>query len=221
MSVNINDFKIFVEGISAKVQVGNTLTVTQFNEFCNQAQMLKFEQDRNIFIAQDEISTYLSLFLKNQVSTVPANGNLAHPADLEHIASIRSYYVTPEGVGMEVPVQSVRNADWGKVVSSQLLQATKEFPKYSWFNNQIRFAPKNVGIIMLDYFRTPVVPEWNFTVASGRAVYDPITSVNFEWDSFATNAVAAIFLQLFATSIKDAELMQFGLNFEKQSNTPV
>ena len=221
MSVNINDFKNFVEGVSAKVQVGNTLTVEQFNTFCNQAQLLRYEYDRNIFIAKDEISFYLSLFLKNLTTSVPVAGSLPYPADLEHIASIRSYYIDSNGVGIEVPVQSVRNSDWGKITSSQLLVATKEYPKYSWFETDIRFAPKNIGVVMLDYFRTPVKPEWNYTIVNNRPVYDPLTSVNFEWDSFAMNNIAGIFLELFATTIKDAELTAFAQAFQQQSNTPL
>lgn len=219
--VNINSFKLFTESLSNKIQIGNTLTVDQFNQFANQAQFVKYEEDRNIFIAKNEISFYLSTFLKNYTGGVPTNGMLPYPSDLEHIASVRSYYVPPDGFGLETPVQSVRNADWGKVASSQLLIPTKEFPKYSWFDTSIRFLPRNIGIIMLDYFKTPQVPNWGFTILNGRPVYDPTTSVDFEFDEFALNSVAAIFLKLVAVQLKDAELMSFAMQFEQQTNTPV
>jgi hypothetical protein len=74
---------------------------------------------------------------------------------------------------------------------------------------------------MLDYFRTPIKPEWNYTIVNNRPVYDPLTSVNFEWDSFAMNNIAGIFLELFATTIKDAELTAFAQAFQQQSNTPL
>ncbi len=118
-------------------------------------------------------------------------------------------------------MQSVRNSDWGKIAASQLQVPTKEFPKYSWFDTTIRFLPRNIGIVMLDYFATPTKAVWGFTTVNGRPVYNPTTSVDLPIDDFATNAIAAIFLKLFATAIKDPELTAFANQLEQQSNTLV
>lgn len=219
MAVNVNYFKLFVEFISNKAQSGNTISPSQFNFVANQAQMLVFEKDYQIFLQTESISEFLSLFLKNQTTTVPATGLLPYPSDLQHVASIRSYYVRPAGKSTEITVDWVKNSSWGDVVSSQLMEPTKRFPMYSDFSTEIRFAPKNIGIIMLDYFKTPTAPVWGYTVASSRPVYSSAASTDFEFDLFAMNNVAAVYLSLIGINLKDGELQQWSDAFTKQTNS--
>lgn len=219
MAVNVNYFKLFVEFISNKAQSGGTISPSQFNLVANQAQMLVFEKDYQIFLQTESISEYLSLFLKNQTTSVPATGLLPYPSDLEHVASIRSYYVRPSGKSSEITVEWVKNSSWGDVVSSQLMEPTKRFPMYSDFSTEIRFAPKNIGSVMVDYFKTPVAPVWGYVSTSGRSVYDAGTSTNFEFDLFAMNNVAAVYLSLIGINLKDGELQSWSDAFTKQTNS--
>lgn len=218
MSVNVNSFKGFVEFVSNKVQSGNAVSPSQFNEVADRSQMQLFEKDYETFIQTKNVSDFLKTFLKNKTTTVPLTGELSNPSDLQHIASIRSYYVKETG-GVEVPVEEVRNESWGAISTSELLPATKRFPKYSKFGAVIRFAPKNVGIIMLDYFKKPTAPVWGYTTANSRPVYDPNTSTNFEWDEFAINNVAAIYLSLIGVNLKDNELAVFAQQYKQETNS--
>lgn len=221
MSVNVNYFKNFVEFCANKVQVGGTVSPAQFDFLANQAQLLIFEKDRQIFLQTQETSDYLELFFKNLTTSVPPTGLLAYPSDFQHTASVRAYYVRAAGQSTEITVDPVKNKDWGDISSSQLQKPTKRFPKYTEFKREYRFLPMDIGTVMVDYFATPRIPVWGFTMISGRPVYNPATSVDFEFDEFAINAVASAYLQFIGVNLKDGELSQFAQMFKQESNSPL
>lgn len=217
--VSLNDFYTLADAIAKKNLIGGTVTPTERDIFADRAQMQVFEKDRAIFIAKQETSDYLELFLKNTITGVLPTGNLSYPSDFQHTASIRSYYVNSGGNSVEKPVLPVKNADWGEISTSHLQVPTKQFPKYTEFKKEYRFLPKNIGIVMIDYFKTPVVPVWGFTTVNGRPVYNAGTTTNFEWDAFALGEVLAAFLSLVGISIKDGELNAWATQYQQTTNS--
>lgn len=219
MSVNVNTFKLFTEFVSNKVQSGNSVSVSQFNDVANRAQMQLFEKDFQTFLMTNEISEYLKVFLKNKIYSGVTTGEISYPSDFQHLASLRRYYIKPSGGGKEVPVTPVKNASWGEIQISSLNAPTLRYPKFSEFSDVIRVLPQNVGILMMDYFKKPTPAVWGYTVANSRPVYDPSTSTNFEWDEYSLNNVAAIYLALIGVNLKDSELAQFSELYKQQTNS--
>lgn len=220
MAKNINEFKQFVEFVSNKVQSGNTITVTQFNEVANRAQMQVFERDYQIFLQTKEVSDFLTVFLTPKSIAINTFGVGSLPSDYQHTCALRYQYIPLVGEAKEVEIKEDTSADWGKISMSQLFKGTKRFPKCSYIGSSIRFLPRDMGMAQLDYFRTPAVPIWNFTVVSGDEVYSPTGSVNFEWDDVYTNQVAAVYLAMIGTNLKDSELTQWSEMFKAQTQQP-
>lgn len=218
MAVNVQSFKNFVEYVANKNQQGGTVSPSQFGLLANRAQMVKFEADRNVFISTGELTKYLTFFLKNIVKQVPLSGNLPYPSDWLHTVSIRSYYVRPAGKSVEVEVVESKDKSWGEIQISSLLKPTLRFPKYLEFAEEYRFLPKNINTVMIDYLKVPVAPVWGFTTVNGRTVYDPATSVNFEFDDFSTNAIAAEYLKLIGINLQMPELNAFAEKFKVDSS---
>ncbi len=214
MSVNINKFKVFCDFVSNKVQEGNAYALSDFGDICNRAQMQLFERDYQTFIKTEEISEFLKVFLKNTVFGVPLTGLAPYPSDYQHLISLRKYLN-----GKMTEIKEVKNVDWAEYQVSQLMQPTLQFPKYNEFSNVIRFLPKNIGIIEIDYLKTPVVPVWNFTVTNGAPLYNPTGSVNFEWSEYNFNEVSALFLAMIGCNIKDNDLLGFSQLFAQQNNS--
>jgi len=150
---SVNDFKNFTEYVSNKNQNGNSLTVSQFNDVAHRAQMQVFEKDRAIFLAKNIMSDFLKTFadtiVYNKNSVI---GEFVMPSDLEHISEIRTYHLKKDGTGIDVELDEVKNADWGKITASSLFEATSRFPKYSEWGSVVRYIPKNENIIRVDYF---------------------------------------------------------------------
>lgn len=220
MAVNINTFKSFVEYLQNKSQNGGTLTITQFNELCNRAQMSLFETDFQTFLATENVSEYLKTFFKNQVVSVPANGQITYPSDFQHMASVRKYYAQSSGQGVMLNVDEINNVSYGLAQISSLNKPSSRFPKYSEFSTTVRFLPKSIGIVEYDYFRTPVAPFWGFTVVSGRPVYNAGTSTNFEWNDVHTNQIAGIFLSMIGINLLQGDLVNWSNQF-KESNKSI
>lgn len=218
MAVNVNDFKLFVEFCANKVQVGGTVSPSQFNLIANRAQMQLFERDRALFLQTKEISNYLRSFIKTTTLAVAGTGLLTYPADLFQTASIRASYTPPTGSAIQVPVDEIENTEWGRINATQLMPYTQEFPKYTEFVTQYRFLPVTIGSVTVDYFKQPVAPIWGFTVVSSRPVYDPGTSTNFEFNDYSTNEVAGCYLSLIGVNLKDNEVAAFAEMYKQQNS---
>lgn len=217
MPVNINSFKVTSEFISNKVQSGNTVTPSEFPLIADQAQLLAYEEDRLVFLKTGESSDYLDWFLNNTVlNPNTLTGYANYPVGFQHTAGVRAYYN-----GIERPVDLVENKAWGEVQASQLMKPTSLFPKYTEFSGEYRFLPKNIGIVMLDYWRRPIVPVWNYTIVNNVPVYNPVASIDFEWSDFSFNRIMSIYLQLIGCNLSDQHLSQFATQFKQESQSVI
>ena len=219
MSVNINSFKNKVEFIMNKSQSGNSYKPSQFNDVCQMAQMQLFEKDYQTFVNTEHISDYLNVFIKYKVGSVPSSGEYILPNDAQHLLSVRKYYVRPNGKSVMIQVKAIDNVAWGLFQISSLREPTARFPKYTEKADKLFFAPKNIGIIEVDYLKTPVTPIWGFTIVNNRPQYNPSTSTNFEWSEHSVNHVASIFLSLVGCNLKDNQLSQFSEMYKEQTNS--
>ena len=217
MGVNIDYFLKLTDAIANKNQSGNSITIAQKNIFANQAQMVKFEADRNIYISTGELTEYLKSFLKKITKQVPPTGELAMPSDLQHTAAMRMYYQRPDGKSVEITVKEVKDVSWGDIQISSLLRPIPRFSKYMEFGRTFRLAPKNIGTIYLDYLRTPVKPEWKYTTVNNRPVYNPLLSVDFEWAESFCNEIAGIYLGFIGINLQFTELQNFAQAFKNES----
>jgi len=215
MPVNVNTFKSTAEFIMNKTQSGNTVTPNQFPLIANQAQLVPYEEDRLVFLRTGESSDYLDWFLKNTIINPSSlTGYAPYPSDFQHTAGVRAYYN-----GIERPVELVENKAWGEVQASELMAPTNLFPKYTEFLSEYRFLPRNIGIVMLDYWKKPVVPVWAYTIVNNVPVYNPVGSVDFEWEAFSFNRVLSVYLQLCGCNLKDAQLSQFANEFKQENKS--
>lgn len=219
MAVNINTFKIFVEFVANKVQQGNSFKISEYNDLCNRAQMQLYEKDFETFLQSEQISNFLKIFLTAKIDTIPPDGVYTPPTNEQHISSIRQYYVRDNGKGFNVEVKKMKNIAWSDIQTPGLHEATLRFPKYEEFGTILKFMPRNIGIVEIDYFRIPIKPIWNFTTANSRPVYNPTGSIDFEWSEYSMNQVAANFLSLIGCNLKDRELTQFAEMYKQQTNS--
>lgn len=217
--VNIDSFKSWTEYIANKVQIGNSLTIPQFNQLCYQAVLQVQERDYQTLLATEEVSTFLKTYFKSTILNVPLTGEVNYPSDYQHLASLRKYYVQPNGKSKMIDIEEIKNEAWGLTQISSLKEPMLRFPKYNQFSNVIRFLPRNIGIVEIDYFKTPVQPIWGYTIASGRPVYSPSTSVNFDFNQFAMNEVSAVFLSFRGVNLKDNELQAFVQMYKQETDS--
>ena len=219
MGVSVDYFRQFTEYCTNKNQAGQTVTPEQFNIVANQAQMLQFTNDYETFVQTGVVSNYLKTFLK--IGTVyqvpPTTATIPYPSDFQYISSVRRLYN-----GTQIKVEYINNEDVGDVLTpNSLLAPTHRFPKYQYIEDGINFFPNDIGVIYLDYFATPTAPIWNYTITNNEPVYNPIGSVNFDWDSYFLNNISAVYLSLVGVNLSDTNIAGFAEMFKKETKVAI
>ena len=191
------------------------MSTSQFNENCFRAMMMPYEKDYQTYTKTGTVSEYLKTFLVTdyvrQVSQ--AEPILAYPTDNQHITSVGTYYN-----GKQTPADRIENTMWRDMLVSQLYPATLRFPKFQETGSGIEFAPKNVGTVYLDYFRTPKRPVWGYTPVNNRPVFSQALSTDMEIDEFAFNNVSAYFFSFVGVNLSDANIAAFATAFKQETN---
>lgn len=213
--IDINVFREWSNYVCAKTNSGNTETLDQFNDNCFRSIMMPYEKDHQTFIDTKKVSDFLRSYLVTDYirQINPNSPIISYPTDLQHISSVGAYTN-----GKQVKVEKMENSEWREMLSSGLYPATKRFPKYQQIQNGIEVAPKDIGTVYLDYFRTPLKPLWNYTVVDGDPVYNPATSVGLEISEFAFNNVSAYYFGFRGINLTDANITAFATAFKAESN---
>jgi|SRR6185437_8442024 len=216
---NINTFKTYVEFVQNKVQSGNTVTPSQFNQVANQAQMQLFQKDYDIFFETKgrKISQFLNTFLKTKNLLIDSFGSTTLPDDYQYLSNVSSYYVRPGKPSVLVKVAEEDSSQFSSLEISQLFKPTQRFPKFQRYANTLTFLPADLGIAYLDYFSTPTPPVWGYTIVSNALVYDPSTSTDFQWQQSYMNEVAGMYLALVGVNLQAADLTAFAEQFQQQT----
>lgn len=87
----------------------------------------------------------------------------------------------------ELPIQLVDNDKWSAICSHKTKMPTERSPKITQFSGGFKISPKGcASAIVLDYFRLPIRPIFNFTVINPNQEgeyyqYEPSGSVDLEW----------------------------------------
>ena len=68
--------------------------------------------------------------------------------------------------------------------------------------------PSTVSSCQLTYLSQPNTVVWNYSLVNGRPVYNPIGSVDYQWDSTEYFRISARVLKYMGIAIRDGELAQ-------------
>jgi len=90
---------------------------------------------------------------------------------------------------VEAEVQMVDNQKWSAMLQHLTKYPTFEKPKCTQINNVIKVAPRQVSVIVLDYYVEPIDAVFAYTptpgnpqTGSGGSInYDAVNSVPFQW----------------------------------------
>jgi len=83
-------------------------------------------------------------------------------------------------------------------------------PVFMSIYNNLTVYPKNIGTINLSYIRTPAEIVWAYKLdINGRAVYDPINSVDPEWQRMDCMQIMARALRMMGVNLSAAQVSQY------------
>lgn len=136
------------------------------------------------------------------------NSQFPMPSDYVQIAGCRYRYFE-NNQQKEVEVQQLTSGQLGTVLSSTLLYPDEKHPKLEERDGYFQVYPNTINQVQFDYYRLPNTPVWNYTIVNGRPVYDPLTSVDFDFPAENANIITFIIGNLLGLSIKDPDLVNF------------
>ena len=246
MAININTFKIFVEGLANKNGAATALTPAKFNSFIQQALMewimkrydnkAEYQLGRPIprityELTQSVMDDLRHLKEVHDMNVDMATGRAPIPngvitdlngvimPDYWHLSTIRGYYITGtmnNYVTNEVPVKVVSDGKLDKILESKIAPPSLEFPYINIQNTYFQIYPKTFQYISLTYLRQPLIANWGYTTTNGRPVYNAATSVDLDAPAEALNELAMNFLSFFGINLREGDLTQYSQAMKKE-----
>ena len=82
----------------------------------------------------------------------------------------------------ELAITNVDNQRWSSACDSSFKRPAYNAPIITQFGGGIKVAPRNLGIIILDYFKAPRKAVFAYTLgAEDNIIYDANASIQLEW----------------------------------------
>jgi hypothetical protein len=125
-----------------------------------------------------------------------------------------------------IEAEKVINSKTTLLLNSNLTNPTVEFPIYSLQGDVLTFYPSSIsnkGQVQATYFRFPKVPKWTYiTLSNGEPVFDQSQSdyQDFELPLEDEYKLVTRILQYCGISIRETEVVQFGMTKEQQEQNP-
>lgn len=202
MAKFISDIHSFITFLTAKGKSGyhnpeeidnavHEASLSLFNKLVDQ-----FEQTKNI---SDDLSPFM---IGPTALTLNGSGQANKPADYKH------WIVLTEGTS----AYSVAVVDHGMLPEKRndpLCPPAAGYAICTFYNTVLQFYPTTLSNVKITYFKTPVKPEWAYTIVSGRHVYDDASSVDIEWKENRHPELRAKALEYLGVNLREADLVQF------------
>src|SRR3990167_591926 len=224
MTESIDTVKQLVEYIVRKKTSG-FLDPTQFNLVINSASLSEFMDyignehtyqpgqpiPPRAFELTQNIIEKLKVFKESDYPLIiDAAGQVPFPTD--HVFTLGIGYITGSGspiVPRYVPIEIVDEQKKWYRLSSKIVAPDKKFPICVIQNTYFQFFPVNLQSASLSYIRYPRKAIWNYTLTNNRPVFNPVGSVDLEWEKIKINDIVIRACSLLGISIKDAEIVQY------------
>jgi hypothetical protein len=119
---------------------------------------------------------------------------------------------------VQVKTRLVGNDKLADILSSEVYHPTEQYPIATEYALGWRVYPDTIGMISLDYLRTPETPVWGYTIAAnGLPAYNSATSTDFDWSSVTENQIIYLICSSFGIQISSEELTKVTAGFSMNS----
>lgn len=107
-------------------------------------------------------------------------------------------------------VDSVDEDKWSNRVNSSIIKQAI-YCSYADFT-LFHFPLGNTTDVEIHYLTLPVTPKWNYTIVDDAPVYNPIGSIDLEWNELLTDELASRMLKEYSKYDSD----QLGIQYAQQ-----
>jgi len=239
MAVNINSVYQKVLTLLNKEQRGY-LTPQEFNLLADRAQNEIFEnyfhqlRNSNAKIKDNEVYTdtlemiqaKISPFVAKETNTSVSSGILTFINSDDTYAKIINIREAVDPAANVENLEEVSINEFNKLTlhgGGHILNPTSFFPIYKRIGNnpfqiQIYPTPSDGAPHIIDYYRTPRTPSWEYVVVNEKALYNSNLSDNFTLDESEEEPLVSKILMLSGVVTKQQEIGQVGANAIQMTN---
>jgi len=198
----------FVQFVSNKESRG-WIAPEEFNIAAEISQITAYSKREAVFLVSKQVLNDMRPFMKNSATLTPAAGIITYPTDMRHFIS--GWYVTGEE-----SITEYTQGEWRLAHGSTIVPPTAAYPACVQRENGLEVSPATVNVEM-EYLAAPIAPEWDYTVVSGRPVYNPAGStVDFGFDEILFLEIAMLVLANVGINLGMENIAQYGMAFNKQ-----
>lgn len=225
--INVNEVYNDIHSIAGKLQHGapsptdfdlyaNLANIDLFNYYVEPIkeyyQMGKALPKKSIGLNK-VIDQALRPFMELNTPRPVVSGEARLPYNVEYIDEITKTYNTKQVSVKWVPFDKV--ADYN---NSTIDEPSSNYPIYTDAPSAILIYPSDTPSVFLSYLKTPNTVHWGYTVSGTQPVYNPLTSVDFEWAIVQKRDLIARICKYLGMSIRDEDLEQFALREENTTS---
>lgn len=117
---------------------------------------------------------------------------------------------------IERPITKVESSHWGACLEHETKCPTFESPKLTQFKDGFKVAPRQVSVIVLDYYKIPKKAKFAYTQAPGNPqtgagdylIFDATNSSDLEWPESMIPYFLDKLQEIYAKFTRDSQLFQ-------------
>lgn len=204
MIISIDRIFSDVRQQSGVSMIGGLFSPVRFNQAIELVNLQLFDDYRKRYEQSlqmsDEIREFIERKGTNQAAFIPMAEYNKHivkgllPDDYAYYISAGYMFTTKddcdESTSQEFrQYEMLQHVDFEARISSQLLYPTITDPIACVEGDSLLVSPNGIDVSALTYFRLPITPVWGYTIVNTVAVYDPATSVDFEWPDILASEI--------------------------------
>ncbi len=230
MSINVNTVYTSVQAVIAKELGSGYCPPATFDIYSNMATNELFNKYADIYQERQQITDKILPFIKKEIIDIDfTTGRMLYPSDYVDAVAIRAFDPVELAAALcsddppnynairQIKVKVIDNDELGDRLTSLVVNPTQARPIAVFYDSYLQFYPVSVGSAILEYLRQPIDVVWGFTLdIYGLEVYDPTTSVNFEFDWKMTNELIVKICEYFGVSVREQDLVQYSIGMQQQ-----
>jgi len=221
MAINVNTVYQKVLALANKEQRGY-ITPQEFNLLADKAQNEIYEnyfhkaRTSNAKIKDDDqytdtlemIEAKLAPFFKSESNTNVTSGVMTFPTDMYKLIAITQGTVLLEEVNRKEFLQISGSGDGVGLLSAYSTRPI--FHRKSGTTITISPSPSNGTGHVVNYYKQPTAPKWDYVVVNEKALYNSNTSVDFELTVSEEEPLVLRILMLAGLTIQRPDVIQAG-----------
>lgn len=210
-----------VSDLIQKQQAGY-MPSSSFNRDIEAANLVLYEYYFVQYEQTKKIANAMTPFLVekpiNRVSATNFSAVFDYPQDLFHETELKFEKTVNKDCGNEisiVPIDYLQDNEEAYTLSSPIRRPNldKNIIRWNRKNNKIHVYPKEVKQILIKYLKQPVKPVYatvpDINAFQDIEVYDPLNSVDFEWDMQEAENIVDLILLYQGMQLRETAIIQF------------